>query len=166
MSLTFGLQNPRDLLDKLKRDAALLEEEVTSDRFFNFVVTGYSIVDWLKHEPSVPQAATLAMYKDRWIKICGDLATASKHFFHKVAVAAFRSVNMSHGRAVNPVFPSDKCLSRRNIPPTNHVCRLSIVAASRIGGDFIPNLPCHSAMASVCASSLSDSHSVFRRLSS
>src|SRR5262245_23187408 len=80
MSLTFGLKTARDLLDKLKRDADLLDEEVTSDRFFNFVVTGYSLVDWLKHEPSVPRAAIEAMYKDQWIKICGDLATASKHY--------------------------------------------------------------------------------------
>lgn len=80
MPLTFGLQTPRDLFDKLKRDAALLEEEVTSDRLFNFVVTGYSIIDWLKHEPSAPQAATQAMYQNQWIKICGDLATACKHF--------------------------------------------------------------------------------------
>jgi hypothetical protein len=80
MSLTFGLQTPRGLFDKLKRDAALLDEELTSDGFFNFVVTGYSIIDWLKHEPSVPRASTEAMYANRWIKICGDLATAGKHF--------------------------------------------------------------------------------------
>ena len=77
MPLTFGLQTPRHLFDKLKRDVALLDDDVTSDRFFNFVVTGYSIIDWLKHEPSVPHAATEGMYKDRWIKICGDLASYS-----------------------------------------------------------------------------------------
>jgi hypothetical protein len=80
MTLTYGLRTPRDLFEKLKRDALLLDEEVTSDRFFNFVVTGYSLIDWLKHEPSVLPADTEAMYKDQWIKICGDLATASKHF--------------------------------------------------------------------------------------
>jgi hypothetical protein len=103
MSLTFGLQNARDLFEKLKRDAALLDEEVTSDRFFNFVVTGYSIIDWLKHEPSVPQAATEAMYGDRWIKICGDLATASKHFKlttrkNPIATAAKSSSGWGLGR--------------------------------------------------------------------
>jgi hypothetical protein len=80
MSLTFGLQTPRDLFEKLKRDGNLLDEEVTSDHFFNFVVTGYSLIDWLKHEPSIPQTAVQKMYADHWIKICGDLATASKHF--------------------------------------------------------------------------------------
>lgn len=80
MTLTYGLRNARDLLEKLKRDAALLHDEVTSDRFFNFVVTGYSIADWLKHEPSVPRSDVDPMYKNQWIKICGDLANASKHF--------------------------------------------------------------------------------------
>jgi hypothetical protein len=37
-ALTYGLETPSDLLAKLKRDAALLKDEVTSDRFFNFVV--------------------------------------------------------------------------------------------------------------------------------
>ncbi len=83
MTLTFGLNTPRDLLEKLKRDAALLSKEVTSDRFFNFVVTGYSIIDWVKNGDSVPataKAAVAGMYGEPWIKICGDLANASKHF--------------------------------------------------------------------------------------
>jgi hypothetical protein len=78
--LTAGLKTPRHLLEKLKRDGILLDEEVTSDRLFNFVITGYSLIDWLKHEPTVPASDVEAMYHDGWIKICGDIATASKHF--------------------------------------------------------------------------------------
>jgi hypothetical protein len=83
MSLTFGLKTSRDLFDKLKRDVALLEQEVTSDRFFNFVVTGYSLIDWVKNGATTPPVArsdVLDMYKNRYIQACGDLATASKHF--------------------------------------------------------------------------------------
>jgi hypothetical protein len=85
MSLTFGLSSARDLFEKLKRDAKALDDEVSSDRFFNFVVTGYSLIDWVKNDPSVPATAKTpatvqALYTDRWLKICGDLATASKHF--------------------------------------------------------------------------------------
>jgi hypothetical protein len=82
MALTFGLKNPRDLLEKLKRDAALLDEEVTSDRFFNFVVTGYSVIDWVKNGPSNPSAQgdIRNMYDDQSVKVCGDLCTAAKHF--------------------------------------------------------------------------------------
>ncbi len=83
MALTFGLNSVRDLFAKLQRDAYLLEEEVTTDRFFNFVVTGYSMVHWIRNDPSVPQAAKTQygnLHKDYWLSICGDIANACKHF--------------------------------------------------------------------------------------
>jgi len=85
MTLTFGLTSIRDLQSKLQRDAAALEDEVTSDSFFNFVITGYSMIDWVKNDPSVPSTAKVpaivqTLYNDPWLKVCGDIATASKHF--------------------------------------------------------------------------------------
>jgi len=83
MSLTYGLNNAQDLFEKLKRDAALLEEEVTSDRFFNFVVTGYSLIDWVSHDPSVAISGEKEIAKIKEVpvvKVCGDIANASKHF--------------------------------------------------------------------------------------
>jgi hypothetical protein len=85
MSQTFGFSNIHDLFAKLERDAAALDEEVTSDRFFNFVVTAYSLIDWVKNDPTVPALAKRKflvdkLYKDQWLKVCGDLATACKHF--------------------------------------------------------------------------------------
>ena len=85
MSLTFGFYSVCDLFGKLKRDADALDEEVTSDRFFNFVVTGYSMIDWVKNDSSLPkstkvEAAIKSLYADKWLKVCGDLATVSKHF--------------------------------------------------------------------------------------
>jgi len=85
MTLTFGLSSTRDLFAKLQRDAAALDEEVTSNRLFNFVVTGYSMIDWVRNDPAVPASAKTAnaiqgLYNNKWLKVCGDLATASKHF--------------------------------------------------------------------------------------
>jgi len=85
MPLTFGITSLSDLFAKLKRDAKALDEEVTSDLLFNFVVTGYSMIDWVKNDPTVPASAKVqmevdALYKDKWLKVCGDLATAVKHF--------------------------------------------------------------------------------------
>jgi hypothetical protein len=85
MPLTFGLTSLSDLFAKLQRDAEALDVEVTSDRLFNFVVTGYSMIDWVKNDPTVPASAKVstvvdALYKDKWLKVCGDLATAVKHF--------------------------------------------------------------------------------------
>jgi hypothetical protein len=73
------------LIAKLKRDHAQLVEEVNSDRLFNFVVTGYSLIDWVKHDPTVPEkarkfASSGALHSNEWLKVCGDIATAAKHF--------------------------------------------------------------------------------------
>jgi hypothetical protein len=83
MPRTYGLRTSRDLLAKLERDAELLRKEVTSDHFFNFVVTAYSLADWIKNDPSVSQVAKDALdlfRSSRTIQICRDLANASKHF--------------------------------------------------------------------------------------
>jgi hypothetical protein len=83
MSRTYGLRTARDLLAKLTRDAELLREEVSSDRFFDFVVTAYSLADWVKHDPAVSASAKADLQGIRGtpsIKICRDLANASKHF--------------------------------------------------------------------------------------
>jgi hypothetical protein len=78
----FKFERPRNLLEKLKADAALLDDEVTSGTLFNFVGPGYHLIDWIKNDASTSQAtkqAVESMYQNRWIKVCGDLATASKH---------------------------------------------------------------------------------------
>lgn len=83
MSLTYGLQSASDLFAKLQRDAAALDEEVTSDKFFNFLVTGYSLVDWIKKDPSVSASAKADLKRlraEKAIQVCRDLANGSKHF--------------------------------------------------------------------------------------
>jgi hypothetical protein len=62
-----------------------LNNEITSDDFFNFVITGYSLIDWVKHDPLLPASARISqeidrLHKEPWLKVCGDLATASKHY--------------------------------------------------------------------------------------
>jgi hypothetical protein len=96
----------RDLFAKLQRDADALDEEVTSDRLFNFVVTGYSMIDWVKNDPAVPASAKAAiavqdLYKDKWLKVCGDLATASKHFKLTRRVPVTSSATTSQGYGVS-----------------------------------------------------------------
>jgi len=79
MSLTYGLSTVSDLLAKLERDAKNLDDEVTSDQMFNFVVTGYSMIDWIKNDPNVPQTAKTsneiqALYNDQWLKVCVEIS--------------------------------------------------------------------------------------------
>lgn len=81
ISLPIPLASPRDLFAKLQRDASLLvNDEVTSDRFFNFVIAGYSLIDWIKADPAFAHLSPQTLYGNQWLKVCGDLATASKHF--------------------------------------------------------------------------------------
>lgn len=83
MSRTYGLKTAPDLLAKLERDAQLLRDEVSSDRFFNFVITAYSLADWIQNDPTVPPSAKTDLQRFRGIiqiQICRDLANASKHF--------------------------------------------------------------------------------------
>lgn len=83
MSLRAALHKPRDLFEKLRRDADLLREAVTSDRFFNFVVTAHSLNDWVKNDSSVPQSAKNSLgnhRRDLLLRTCRDVANACKHF--------------------------------------------------------------------------------------
>jgi hypothetical protein len=85
MSLTPGLNSAVDLFRKLQRDVARLDLEVTDDQFFNLVITGYSLIDWVKNDPSLPVTARTpdsiaGLHNEPWLKVCGDLANASKHF--------------------------------------------------------------------------------------
>jgi len=120
MRLTYGFLNVCDLYGKLKRDAAALEDEITSDRFFNFVLTGYSMIDWIKNDPSITPSAREstvvgALYADKSLKICGDIATASKHFElkkrHPITTAATSESGFGMGRfGVGGYGAGEECL--------------------------------------------------------
>ncbi|MDQ6977284.1 MAG: hypothetical protein Q9M75_04150, partial [Ghiorsea sp.] len=84
-SLRFGFTNVSDLFDKLQRDAVLLDEEVTSDRFFNFVITGHSMIDWVRKDSNIPESVRdentiKELRENKWLKVCGEIANANKHF--------------------------------------------------------------------------------------
>lgn len=69
----------------MQRDVDLLGDEITSDRFFNFVVTAYHLREWIKLDPTVPElakhpAVMKAVSRNKWFRVCRDLANASKHF--------------------------------------------------------------------------------------
>lgn len=83
MTLAASFKTARGLLAKLERDYALMKGEVSSDRFLNFVVTAYSLCDWIKNDPSVPAAAKVDLQQfraQRTLLVCRDVANANKHF--------------------------------------------------------------------------------------
>ena len=82
MPLTFGLQDASDMLAKLHHEHERLEREVSSYNLFNFVVTAYHLIEWVKRDPAVPATKRDldSIRKDTYIAVCRDLANANKHF--------------------------------------------------------------------------------------
>lgn len=83
MNLRAALKTPSDLFEKLKRDARILQDQVSSDGLFNFVVTAHSLHDWIQKDPNAPKSAKSALTTHRaseLLKICRDIANANKHF--------------------------------------------------------------------------------------
>ena len=86
-ALTYGFESARDMLEKLRREHRRLESEVTSDNLFNFVATGYHLLEWVEKDPQVPASAKtnlLAVRHASSIATCRDLTNASKHFSLKL----------------------------------------------------------------------------------
>jgi len=82
MNLCYSFKKARDLFDKMIRDADALQETVSGDRAFNFVITAFHLKEWVEQDPSVPQSAKdnlVKISKNRYFQICRDLANASKH---------------------------------------------------------------------------------------
>ena len=79
MKLLYGLQTAADLHKKLLREADRLEAEVTSDHFFNFVVTALHLQEWIRKDASLKQHAP-RLAADPDFGVFRDIANASKHF--------------------------------------------------------------------------------------
>lgn len=76
---------PRDLLEKLERESARLEQEVNGDNLFNFVTTAWHLgADWLRRGPAklspAMEADRLLLVNNPLLQICRDINNASKHF--------------------------------------------------------------------------------------
>jgi hypothetical protein len=102
VGLTPGLNSAVDLFHKLQRDVARLDRAITHDQFFNLVITGYSLIDWVKNDTSLPAAARTSesitgLHKEPWLKVCGDLANASKHFVLTTRKPVVRRVTSKSG---------------------------------------------------------------------
>lgn len=78
-----GFNNSRDLLEKLNREKSKVlnskDSQEVMDNFFNFIITAYSIKDWIKKEfGSLNEKKIYDEYPE--LGICQDTANASKHF--------------------------------------------------------------------------------------
>jgi hypothetical protein len=80
----FGLTSPRDLLDKLMYDYKRLMDDKGQQAMlytaYDFFVTAYSLVDWVKKHKHLTPPQIKMIYDQMIIKICADIANGSKHF--------------------------------------------------------------------------------------
>jgi hypothetical protein len=80
----FGLNQPKDLLEKLEHDFRRLRADAGQQAIlytaFDFVGTAYALVDWVKKYTAMTPAEVDKLYACMLIKICADLANGSKHF--------------------------------------------------------------------------------------
>jgi hypothetical protein len=89
---------PADLLDKARRDRDALRDAATSgdetilqDKLFDFSVTAYHIVDWMKSfHPELEVATYTWLNSEPSLQACRDIANSHKHHALDVAHGAYR----------------------------------------------------------------------------
>jgi hypothetical protein len=78
MSGWFGFETPNDLLLKLERELAKLNQDPSDgDTAFNLFVTGWSLIDWCN--PNDRKAREALCSKHPVLQVCAHLADGSKH---------------------------------------------------------------------------------------
>lgn len=77
-----GLHSAIDLLQKLRREARRLDQEVTPDNFFNFNVTAYHLWEWVDNDPAIlpERKANRPSLDNPLLAVARDIANGSKHF--------------------------------------------------------------------------------------
>ena len=75
----FLIFSPEDMLAKAKRDLVQLKREMNADTIFNFFVTAYHVMDYVKALGTVPPAAIDSMYDDPDFGLCRFICTRGKH---------------------------------------------------------------------------------------
>jgi hypothetical protein len=83
LQLPYGFKTPSDIFKKLQRDANRLNTEINPDNIFSFIVTAHSLADWVKTaigQDTSKMAELDELREEDVIRICRDIANASKHF--------------------------------------------------------------------------------------
>jgi hypothetical protein len=79
MAKFFEYSTPRQILEKAKRDLQKLSEDTNIDSIFNFFVTAYHVVDYVKVLNTVPVDDIKALYEEPDFRKCRYICNKSKH---------------------------------------------------------------------------------------
>jgi hypothetical protein len=75
----FELGTPRDMYRKAERELERMKSALNTDTIFNFFVTAYHIMDYVKRQGTVSSAAIDSMYDDDDFKMCNFICNKGKH---------------------------------------------------------------------------------------
>lgn len=79
MAKFFEYSTPRQILEKAKRDLQKLSQDTDIDNVFNFFVTAYHVVDYVKALNTVPTDDIKALYEEPDFRKCRYICNRSKH---------------------------------------------------------------------------------------
>lgn len=84
MAIVNDFSTPRNLYEKLLRDAEQMDKEVTGDNFFNFMCTAHHLITWIKKSPLSSSEEVKRLMKkltnsDEY-KLCCELLDFKKTF--------------------------------------------------------------------------------------
>ena len=127
---------PIDLLAKARRDREALQlavnesnELVLRDKLFDFSLTAYHIVDWVKaFHPDLAPAAYALLNAVPALGACRDLANANKHF----ALALERGPYRSHPPTVGQVDYSAAPPVSADLPTARRWLKVVLVEGTRL----------------------------------
>lgn len=84
MSEIHDFSTPRNLFEKLMRDAEKLSLQVNGDNIFNFVSTAFHLQHWIKNSPLISSEVVKRILRrigrDKFIKHCQAIARAKEQF--------------------------------------------------------------------------------------
>jgi len=74
----FTIRDHEDMLAKAERELDRMEADLNTDTVFNFFVSAYHVMDYVKAIP-VPKTATDLMYADPDFEMCQFICNKGKH---------------------------------------------------------------------------------------
>ena len=75
----FEISSPRDMLEKAKRELEKMKLELTTDTVFNFFVTAYHVMDYVKAQGKARKIEIDKMYADSDFEMGNFICNKGKH---------------------------------------------------------------------------------------
>jgi hypothetical protein len=75
----FEISSPRDMLGKAKRELEKMNSDLTTDTVFNFFVTAYHVMDYVKAQEKASKIEIDKMYADSDFEMCNFICNKGKH---------------------------------------------------------------------------------------